>query len=257
MFKDEKFWDKWGTLDASNHRGGDSGHRVGLSFSLLGMMSPNQRVNYLHAMDFYQKFALHHVDDGVFIRHPNPDRDVSDWDRMSRDQLHPMIIAAGYWDQGELNRIIKGHLKRGFIFTNNTRRNGADKHNHRKIDGGEMRDYGWKLPDITGPDVWGNFIRAKGAWYLYPFLLIFDLDMFVSAITWRFRKDNIAMNHTISILHAMDKMPTFWSWLARKIMPVPKLIKLIDEHFHDFPDDMVFFKDMFTEAYETIIGGVK
>jgi len=178
---------------------------------------------------------------------------------MSRDQLTPMIIAAGYWDKEELRKIAKGHLKRGFLFTNNTRRNGANKINHGKLVAGEIRNYDWKIPDPTGPSIWSNFIRAYNFWPLYPLLLLFDIELFVNSILWRyFRKDNIAMNYTLTLLQANDRMPTPWGWLSRKIMPVKKLIKLIGEHFTDFGHgDMYFFKPMFEDAWESVTDGDK
>ncbi|PCI45808.1 MAG: hypothetical protein COB41_00630 [Proteobacteria bacterium] len=256
----EKFIDKWGLLDKHYYPdGGDSGHREGLYWSLLAMMSPGKRLKYERAENsFYQKeynevMKKIHPSNGVILRHSNPKYDASDWDRMSRDQLQPHIIAAGYWSpEKELKRLFKGHLKRGLLFANNTRRNGSTKKNHGKLVAGEVRDYGWKMPDLTGPDIWGNFIRAFDYKILWPLLFITDIEMFLGSIIWRYKKDNITLNHTLSLLQAMDTMPTIWTWLSKKIMPVERLIKLAGEHLRDFPDDMVFFEDMFKDAHRNI-----
>lgn len=252
----KRFWDQWGTLDKHwRPDGGDSCHRVGMYYSLLGIMKPIRRQLWYKskAIDFKTTVLKHHVAPGVLVRHPNLDWDASDWDRMSRDQLHPIIIACGYYDKEELRKLTVGHAKRLFLFTNNTRKNGATKRNHGKMDSGEVRDYGWKLPDVTLFEIWALFIRAWGLRVLWPLLWLLDLELLGGAIRWRyFRKHNIAMNHTLTQLQAMDRLPTPVSWLAEKIMPVSELIELIDEHFHDFPDDMIFFKQMFTEAHKAV-----
>jgi len=254
-----KFIDKFGLLDKKHKPdGGDSGHREGLYWSLLAMMSIIDKKQYLRSSHFrYEVQYLNvmrkiHPHDGVILRHSNPLYDASDWDRMSRDQLQPNIIAAGYWSKKQLVRLLKGHLVRGLLFAGNTRRNGATKSNHNKLVAGEIRNYGWKIPDLTGPDIWANYIRAFNIKILYPLLLILDIELFIGSIIWRYKKGNITMNHTLSLLQAIDRMPTFWTWLSKKIMTPEKLIKLTGEHFRDFPDDMVFFEDMFIDAYRNI-----
>ena len=248
------FIDTYGTLDAAIHKGGDSCQRVGMYWSLFAMISKPNQVNWAVNKTYLEQMKLHHVSDGVMVRHPNLEWDTSDFDRMSRDQLQPIIIAAGYWSKLELNKITKGHLKRGFLFTNNTRQNGATKRNH----GTNGYSYTWKFPDPTLFEIWGNFIRAYRAWYLWPLLLLFDLELLGGAFKWRFfPKHNIAMNHTLSLFQAIDRYPTPLSWLARVIMPPARLIALIHDHFDDFDTsdkglDMQFFSAMFKDAYEDI-----
>jgi len=248
----DRFWDQWGTLDKLwAIDGGDSCQRVAMYYSLLAIMPDEKKHKYPKntQADFNKVMALHHVDDGVFIRHPNAKWDASDWDRMSRDQFHPMIIAAGYWSKEHLKKMTKGHLKRGFLFTNNTRHNGSTKRNHGVIEGEWTRDYGWKMPDLTGPDSWGSFIRAWRLWFLWPFLWIFDLDMFIGSIIWRFKDSDIAMNHSLSVLQAKDRLPTPLSWLSTLIMPPEHLVELIGKHFAN-DDDMMFFYEMFSDAFD-------
>lgn len=249
-----RFWDKYGTLDKLwRPDGGDSAHRVGMYYALLGMMSDEKKAKYPRntVEEFLKVAKLHHVSPGVLVRHPNKDWDSSDWDRMSRDQMQPFIIACGFYSRDELAKFTKGHALRGFLFANNTRKNGANKFTHGKLIYGEVRDYSWKFPDPTGPDIWGNFIRAWGLWYLWPILLFTDLEMLIGSFLWRFfPKHNIAMNHTLTQLQAMKTLGTPLSWLSGKLMPVPRLITLIEDHFNDFPDDMIFFGMMFKDAYE-------
>lgn len=218
------------------------------------MLSLKKRIDWLYeskrlAGESGNIFQKLHPHPGVLLRHSNPDYDSSDWDRMSRDQLQSMVIAMGYWDQQQLKQLTWGHLKRGFIFTNNTRQNGATKRNH----GANGYSYAWKFPDITGPEIWGNFIRAFNAWWLYPLLVIFDIELFGGAIRWRFfSKHNIALNHTLSQMQAIDRMPTPLSWLASKIMPVPKLIEICKDHLDDPYVEMPEFGSMFDDAWASI-----
>lgn len=249
--KASDFVDSYGTFDTPTHKGGDSLHRVGMFWALIGMGGADKMAKYLAGPmpTFKDQIKLHKVHQGNYVRHPNKEWDASDFDRFSRDQMKPLIVALGYWDRAELKDLAIGHLKRGFLFMTNTRQNGANKHSH----GTNGYDYSWRMPDITGPDVWALFIRAFRAWWLYPLLLVFDLYLVFTAIKWRWSpKHNIAMNSCLCIMYAKAALPTPWSWLATKIVSVPRLITLIGEHFHDFQDDMVFFADMFSDAWRSL-----
>ena len=253
-----RFWDEWGTLDKLyKPDGGDSCHRVGMYYSLLGMMTPERRKKYpkAGAQSFNALMKKHHVSPGVLIRHPNTAWDASDWDRMSRDQLHPVIMAASYYNSKELSDLTMGHATRLFLFASNTRRNGANKKNHGVMSYGEIRDYDWKIPDPTGPEIWGLYIRAWKLWPLWPMLLFTDLETLIGSIKWRFfPKHNITMNHTLSIFYAADRLPTPISYLSRLIMSPERLINLLAQHFKDTPTDMTFFEEMFKDAWKSIKG---
>lgn len=248
----EKFIDQWGLLDKLyKPDGGDTCQREGMFFALAKMSKAEDLMLYERFDHVWEKLHPH---PGVLLRHCNPEYDASDWDRMSRDQLQPVIIAFGYWDIQQLRKLAWGHLKRGFIFTNNTRQNGATKRNH----GQKGYSYAWKLPDFTGPEIWANFIRAFKAWYLYPLLLVFDLELLFGSIKWRyFPRNNIAMNQTLSKLQGLDRLPTPWTWLAEKICPIEYMIDHIADHFDDFGGeaadlDMEFFEEMFRDAAREI-----
>lgn len=242
------FIDRWGLLDKLiGPDGGDTCHREYLFFSLMAMAHEE-----IQAENRFEEVNRKlHVSPGVLVRHSNPEYDASDWDRMSRDQMQPAIIAMGYYSKKELRKLALGHLQRGFLFTNNTRQNGATKRNH----GEKNYSYAWKFPDLTLFEIWGNFIRSFNAWYLYPLLLVFDLELLGGAIKWRFwPKHNITLNHTVSQLQALDRLPTPLSFLAVKIMPIEKLVLLAEEHLTDFhpTDDMKFFGQMYRDAYSRI-----
>lgn len=244
--------DKWGTFDKKfMPDGGDSLHRVFFFWSLAGMMGFIKQAEWSTKINqkITDHIKIHKVHQGNYVRHPNKDWDASDFDRMSRDQLKPLVVALGYWDRKELKDFTIGHLKRGFLFCNNTRQNGANKFTH----GTKNYDYSWRFPDVTGPDVWALFIRAWKAWPLYPLLLLFDIYLIVTAIKWRwFPKHNIALNSTLSLMQAIHRLPTPLSWLASKTMPVPKLIEICREHLNDQYVAMPFLADMMRDAWEEL-----
>jgi hypothetical protein len=244
MKKSIDFVDKWGLLDKHFHRdGGDSAHREGM-FWTLAYFNKN---TYERKETFQEVMERIHPHPGIILRHSNIEYDASDWDRTSRDQFKPIIIACGLWDKGELKKLTLGHLKRGFLFMNNVRQNGATKRNH----GEKGYSYAWRFPDVTFIDVWALFIRAWRSWPLYPLLLVFDLYLIVTAIKWRyFPQHNIAMNSALSILQAKKILPTPLSWIALKICPPKIYTDFIGEHFRDFPDDMIFFQEMFEDAFK-------
>ena len=245
------FIDEFGLLDKIAGRdGGDTCHREGVWFSLTGMLGLKKSQKWLEQreLQFQSVMAKIHPAPGVLIRHPDPNRDASDWDRMSRDQLQPVIIACGYWSKTELKKLAWGHLMRGFLFTNNVRQNGANKRSHGTGD----YDYSWRFPDVTLFEIWGNFIRAFKAWYLWPLLLITDLELLFGAVKWKYwPKHNIALNQTLSMMQGYDRLSTPWSWIAVKVCPIPYMIDFIKDHLDDFdiketpnPEDMEFLAEL-------------
>jgi len=77
----------------------------------------------------------------------------------------------------------------------------------------------WKLRDLTFFGFWANYIRGFKAWWAYPLLWLFDLDMLVnSAIkVWYYSKDptnSDDLNHHMDLYNAELRMPTLWSKLA-------------------------------------------
>ena len=252
----QEFIDKFGVFDASNHRGGDTAHRVGMYWFLYMVMKPALRKKYKVKMLFREMFPKIHPYPGIIIRHPNPDWDASDWDRGSKDQHKSCIMACGLNSKKELEKMTMGHAMRLFLFTHNNRENGANKRTHGEIKNrkGEKYDYSWRLPDFTFIDFWAIYIRAWNAWFFWPLLFIFDFFYLIpTALKWRYwPQHNIAMNSALYMLQASHRLSTPWVWLSRKIMPPEKLIKLIGEHFRDFNDDMIFFEDMFLDAWRTI-----
>lgn len=252
------YFDEWGTLDKLNGDGGDSCAYFYTFYALhaMGAHVESARIHSIYggrhqipsASHFLITSKSHHVSDGVLVRHPAPHRDASDWDRMSRDQMIPALIAWGFLSPKELWKFFKGHITRGLLFAANTRRNGATKRNHSKMEAGEVRDYSWKLPDLTTFGTWAVYIRAFKAWYLWPLLLLFDVNNMFSAMIIRYSNKNIVLNHALELLQAKHRLPTPWSWLALKINGIEDLATRIEDHLDDFPDHIVWIGDMYRNA---------
>jgi hypothetical protein len=151
---------------------------------------------------------------------------TQDLDRGSRDQLRPFFAACATNTtyRTEARRVVLEHLKRGFLFTYNTRRNGATKENHgqvyKVVSGKEVkRDYSWKMPDFTGPEYVALMIRAAKLKILYPLLGVLDLFAVGAALLAHLRPeaDTDCRNQVLGLAVSQLVMPTPFSWLASKI----------------------------------------
>src|SRR5690606_36918964 len=119
------------------------------------------------------------INQGNYCRHPDPSKWYSKSDVMSRDQATPNVIAMGLTNNRKLLLdFFKGHLKRGLLFMTNTRHN-------------EPSNTKAKLPDVTGPEFWGYYIRGFKLWFLWPILLIFDLETLITSLTKLFKKNDL------------------------------------------------------------------
>lgn len=151
------------------------------------------------------------VELGLYCRHPNPDKWYSRNDTFSRDQLTPLIAYLSIIGvMAPIRRLFKQHLKRGLLFAWNT----------REIDSYPGQDnYKWKIPDITGPEIWAMWIRAFNCYTLYPLLFLFDIQTLISSILYRFKltDSTLQMNHVLMVDFSNEVMPTLISKLAKWI----------------------------------------
>lgn len=150
------------------------------------------------------------VSPGRFCRHPDTIKWYSNPDTLSRDQLTPLLLNLGLTSgHPRLKSLFFAHMRRGFLFAWNTRMNGAYP---------GQPTYAWKLPDLTGPEIWACWIRAMDAWYLYPLLCLFDVQTLISSVQRRyFATDNIQMNQVLITDFSTRRLPTPVSLLAREI----------------------------------------
>ena len=159
---------------------------------------------------------------GSWSRHPSEGW-WADGDRLSRDQATPLVIALSecypkyiLWD------FFIQHFKRGFFFFN-TRKNGATLNNHgtdkyygHPKDG--QYDYAWKLPDPPGAEFFAIYIRALRIWWLYPMLLILDLETLIGSVIWKFKTGQTdVLNHMIVCEYATRVYKTPLSILAKRL----------------------------------------
>lgn len=159
------------------------------------------------------------------VRHPDQNKWYGRPGRFSRDQLVGMLCGMAIDQRNQWARLalFRMHQQRGFCLAWNKIRNHVyETYEEHRVK--STPDVAWniepKMPDICGPEVWALWIRVWRAWYLYPLLLILDLENFVGALHWRwFRDDNVARNHLLTTHVGRKVMPTPWSWLSYRLTP--------------------------------------
>jgi hypothetical protein len=178
--------------------GGDTTQREGmfavaiLIHFLAGRISLQ---DYAAMIDRYRFIINNLNDDGWSLRrHPDPTKWYHDTNRMSRDQWVPNIIALGALNRRLLRKMTLQHLRRGGLFTTNTRENGAIRSNNSSMSLWQKLKYSvglynpgvpcyaWKLPDITDPSIWGALVRGLNIRLLWPLLLLTDWILVIGAV---------------------------------------------------------------------------
>jgi len=180
------YYDSNGLIVQKDGDGGDTAGREGDYYFHLGL------TGYVHT-DFDTVLANLQLSPGVFIRNPIKYNDPKDF---SRDQTIPLILAMGEMERYETLR----HL-----FWNQCKRFGF----YPNGDIGSFEDLGY-------------YIRAFKAWYLYPALILGDIEMLGESIIRIIKSKDLNdtsddINHTLALLQAQHHFATPISWLARKI----------------------------------------
>jgi hypothetical protein len=217
---------------------------------------------------------------GVYKRHDDEDFWYSSDGVMSRDQCMPLVLSmAARKASGHLYRFFHAHLGRGLLFTTNVRKNGSTPSNHGQQfnpaakpltefhknvieyniplvslpDG--YRNFNWKLPDITGPSFWATYIRAFDLWFLYPLLLILDLEFLGnSLIAASNPQDNDVLKHVMTATYFDQKYKTPWVWLANKYVNKSKdMIRRLTNYF-DAPGEPWFMTGIYAPILKKILG---
>jgi len=180
------------------------------------------------------------------LRHPDKTKWYGQGDRFSRDQLIAVLCGFAMNDAGWFYReygyisglwfrreLFKAHKRRWFLTAWNTKGNG-------EIDAKK------KTPDITGPEVWGLWIRIFKPWWGRLVLWFFDLETLFGSIHWRyFRKGNVCRNHMLVAIVSTTVKPTFVSRLAGWFNNWPELLRRWQSHCiatGEFPTDKYFLK---------------
>lgn len=228
------YLDESGLVVQKKSMGGDGGDSLQRSMSmhilcyLQGKPAPG---SLLH-----QKLAQFSCSKGKFRRHPDNEKWYSKCNTTSRDQLTPLVIMLGLVQFG-LMGVFRDHLKRALLFTYNTRHNfqyPTEEETNAKNppDSGVVWNYGWKLPDVTGPEFWALYIRGFNQRLLYPVLALLDAHTLIGAIVLRFkRSEDDVINHSLVLEYGKVRMQTPFMWLARKITPRGLLQERLDQFF--------------------------
>lgn len=197
---------------------GDSAHRMGV-LALFDNEWSYQETDYIQYF-FTEK--------GILVRHPdgNPPW-VREKDRSSRDQNTPWLAALA----------VKGTKRAqdlAWKITKAVLKNYSRFHNYRK--NGTL-DAPIKTPDFAGPKTWGLMIRANRAYWAYPLLYVFDLELLGGSIAWNYfrpDRDSDNINHICSLRAGVEVMPTLISKLALWVLDKEKAVAKL-KHYWDFP----------------------
>jgi len=162
------------------------------------------------AIDFnYARFFS--VGFGAYVRHPQNNYSSyykHPWDgRISRDQLKGILLALiKQKNTKEILKVFIHHAAWLWMFAYNARGNGSLTK--------------WKLPDLTGPDVWAMYIRGvfgKAAILFYPILCILDLHNLINALAVKRNNNGHVISFLACLFVSVDIAPTFVSKYTLKI----------------------------------------
>lgn len=229
------YFDSYNLVVQKNGDGGDSCNR---SFARLLLLYFRSGWTYelLKQCSHITKTLEHPEKPGLYRRHPDPNFWYSYWDRLSRDQSIPLVLALAVFNKPALWNFFKRHLlTRACLFLYNTRRNFQyptyQEHLQRSTPDVKW-NYGRKLPDFTGPEFFSIYIRAFGWWWLRPIMYLGDLETVASALTirWKTNKTDV-INHLLIMKYAKHVRPTWLIWLANKICPESMLKERLDQFF--------------------------
>ncbi len=215
-----KYWDKYGLLVQKSGDGGDTLNRMSHWAIAKYLTGDDVELYFLYKVNRYL-----HNGRGVFRRHPDPEMWYSDWDRGTRDQLTPLVIACGFLRCKPLLFLLRRQLFKNWFMTVKLwpRNVWKDKDEHKRR-AAHFRVWS----NDTFRDVLISHIplhiRAHRAWYFYPLLMLFDLELLggslIKAVFGRWNKrarSGDDGNFIARTLQAKEVLPTPFSWLARKI----------------------------------------
>lgn len=184
--------DEYGLIVQADGDGGDTAQRMGMYGFALALTGEVPSNNF----SFSRALRSLEIEPGVCVRHPFQTDFRSDPKHFSRDQQDPLIIAAGAWENRSfVKRMFVSQIKRLFTYQNK---------------------------DIGGPATAGIYIRALNAWYLWPLLLLCDLQLLFNAFAIWYRSRNNPdyvddNNHIMRLAQAQYDLPTPVSFAARKL----------------------------------------
>jgi hypothetical protein len=200
-----KYRDSFGLITQANGDGGDTAQREGMINVLCYLLYKSELITseYWHYIkirsgDVFRKLGPSFEG---YRRHPDKRKWYSNPNNFSRDQSVALCLAFGFVDLLRLEFFWSEHKDRWFFYPN-TRRNFGVK--------------GWKIPDITGPSHFGQFIRGfmakRWRWLLYftdSFDFFHSLSRYIKGHLDKDHADDL--NFILSLLQAKVRYPTFWN----------------------------------------------
>jgi len=227
-------FDKLGIIGQPDHRY-PSGIEGGDSMNWMGHY--NYLTDYPNVINYTDNFESKQYP-GLYVRHPNPAQSKhgfasyceGNWRGVeSRDQMTGKLCffvkAKAYQP---LKRSLVKHCKRGMIFANNTIHNGINPLDYGPS---SILKLSFKLPDITLFDIWALYIRGFRFWALYPLLILFDLQLLVTACIKYFSSDNDIISFVLKVITARETMPTPLGWLASKISSSKAILNKLSSYW--------------------------
>lgn len=202
--------DSCGLYVQANGSNGDSAHRTGLACALLVLLGRRSEAEAVGKMIVDQL----EIAPGIFRRSPYGDAFDTNPRCFSRDQASRVILAFALlgWKK-ELKAWLKAMAKRYFFHQNN-------------LDDETMK---WKFPDIMAIGEWTNIIRGLNWWWLYPALLILDLN-YIGMVFLRKPWDGASL-YVPDLKYALKKYWTPTAWLANKLNErTPWLEEALNNH---------------------------
>ena len=211
-----KYRDLFGILTQASGDGGDSAQRTGSLYALLAALKAEQDdrgksviEGFRYDLDKLQAFP------GRYRRHPDGRCENGRWvkwyanpNNFTRDQSSVLQAAMVMLDMESELRDIYAQRKTRYLF----------HFNSESYDDSEpIRT---KFPDPPSLIEVGQFIRGLHKWYLYPLLLITDLELFGFLILRKFsertRYDSGNM-YVPLLLSSLHRYATPWGILAKKL----------------------------------------
>lgn len=205
-------YDSNGLIVQLDGDGGDTAGREGDYWFFVGVNK------YFCSRNFKDVLFMLQVNAGEFVRNPVHYNDPKDF---SRDQTVPLILAMG--EMKEYN-ILK------LVFWKQVKRFGAyqnfsvkwskelpdNDERYKKILGRI-----WVKGDIGSPEDFGYYIRAFRWGWLYPVLLVSDIQLlmnsFIRVIRGSDTNTSDDINHTLGLIQAQNIYATPISWVARLV----------------------------------------
>ena len=251
---DSKYLDGWNLIVTKDKDGGDTAQRMGMYYSGKQWTAHyNEYDQPLEPEIDYLIGALQHPNKPhIWRRHPDESKWYGDWDRMSRDNMTPIVIMLGlYGYTAVLSDFAIGLYKR-FSFMTNTRRNWVYKD---KVEHDQKEKYakwrpGWKLPDICTFEFWGLIIRGLNLWWLYPVLILSDLEHLIGAIFRRLSSNKDVLNHTMIWCYINKKYRTPLIYLINRINKKQDLSEKLHRYFSPKTEMWPGMADLYDEVME-------